>query len=291
LTSSTVKQRLSQEEAQDEEHARELVITPARRSFPDVRELWGYRELLFFMVWRDVKVRYKQTAIGAAWAILQPVTTMILFSIIFGHLARLPSNGLPYPLFAYSALVPWTLFTYALTQSSNSLVSNQALVSKVYFPRIFIPIAAALAGLVDFVLSFTVLVGMMVYYGVTPTVAIVLLPLFLLLAVATALAIGLWFSTLSVRYRDVQYTVPFIVQFWLFATPVAYSSTLIPGTWRLIYGLNPMAGVVDGFRWALLGERANLGPMIGVSVGAVVVIAICSLLYFQRTESTFADVL
>jgi lipopolysaccharide transport system permease protein len=238
-----------------------------------------------------VKVRYKQTAIGAAWAILQPVTTMILFSIIFGHLARLPSNGLPYPLFAYSALVPWTLFTYALTQSSNSLVSNQALVSKVYFPRIFIPIAAALAGLVDFVLSFTVLVGMMVYYGVTPTVAIVLLPLFLLLAVATALAIGLWFSTLSVRYRDVQYTVPFIVQFWLFATPVAYSSTLIPGTWRLIYGLNPMAGVVDGFRWALLGERANLGPMIGVSVGAVVVIAICSLLYFQRTESTFADVL
>jgi lipopolysaccharide transport system permease protein len=291
LTSSTVKQRLSQEEAQDEEHARELVITPARRSFPDVRELWGYRELLFFMVWRDVKVRYKQTAIGAAWAILQPVTTMILFSIIFGHLARLPSNGLPYPLFAYSALVPWTLFTYALTQSSNSLVSNQALVSKVYFPRIFVPIAAALAGLVDFVLSFTVLVGMMVYYGVTPTVAIVLLPLFLLLAVATALAIGLWFSTLSVRYRDVQYTVPFIVQFWLFATPVAYSSTLIPGTWRLIYGLNPMAGVVDGFRWALLGERANLGPMIGVSVGAVVVIAICSLLYFQRTESTFADVL
>jgi lipopolysaccharide transport system permease protein len=288
LTSSAVDDRIAQ---QDERQSHELVITSARRLFPDARELWAYRELLFFMVWRDVKVRYKQTAIGAAWAILQPVTTMILFSIIFGHLARLPSNGIPYPLFAYSALVPWTLFTYALTQSSNSLVSNQALVSKVYFPRIFVPIAAALAGLVDFVLSFSVLIGMMVYYGVTPTAAIVLLPLFLLLAVATALAIGLWFSTLSVRYRDVQYTVPFIVQFWLFATPVAYSSTLIPGTWRLIYGLNPMAGVVDGFRWALLGERGNVGPMIGVSAAAVVVIAICSLLYFQRTESTFADVL
>jgi lipopolysaccharide transport system permease protein len=281
----------AQDVAVHTEPVRELVIKPSSRlRFPDPRELWAYRELLFFMVWRDVKVRYKQTAIGAAWAVLQPFLTMVLFSIIFGHLAHLPSNGIPYPLFAYAALVPWTLFTYALTQSSNSLVANQALISKVYFPRIFVPAAAAFAGLVDFFISFAVLIGMMAYYGVTPTIAIVLLPLFLLLTVVTALGVGLWFSALNVRYRDVQYTIPFLVQFWLFATPIAYASTLIPSRWRLLYGLNPMAGVVDGFRWALLGEQGNVGPMIAVSAVVVVAVLIGGLAYFQRTESTFADI-
>ena len=255
-----------------------------------LRDVWAYRELLYFLVWRDVKVRYKQTALGAAWAILQPVMTMVVFSVFFGRLAKVPSDGIPYPVFAFAALLPWQLFAYALSESSNSLVSNQNLITKVYFPRLVIPMSAVLAGLVDFAVAFVILLGMMRYYGIVPTAAIALLPLFVLLAVATALAVGLWLSALNVKYRDVRYTIPFLTQFWLFATPVAYPSTLVPERWRALYGLNPMAGVVEGFRWALLGKSQGPGPLLAVSVGAVVVLLVGGLIYFRRMESTFADI-
>ena len=255
-----------------------------------LRDVWAYRELLYFLVWRDVKVRYKQTALGAAWAILQPVMTMVVFSVFFGRLAKVPSDGIPYPVFAFAALLPWQLFAYALSESSNSLVSNQNLITKVYFPRLVIPMSAVLAGLVDFAVAFVILLVMMRYYGIVPTAAIALLPLFVLLAVATALAVGLWLSALNVKYRDVRYTIPFLTQFWLFATPVAYPSTLVPERWRALYGLNPMAGVVEGFRWALLGKSQGPGPLLAVSVGAVVVLLVGGLIYFRRMESTFADI-
>src|SRR6202050_1341121 len=254
-----------------------------------LRDLWEYRELLYFLVWRDVKVRYKQTALGAAWAVLQPVMTMLVFSLFFGRLAKVPSDGVPYPIFAYVALLPWQLFAFALNESSNSLVASQNLITKVYFPRLVIPISSVLAGLVDFAIAFVILLVMMLYYGIVPTAAVALLPLFLLLAVATALSVGLWLSALNVKYRDVRYTIPFLTQFWMFATPVAYPSSLIPERWRAIYGLNPMAGVVGGFRWALLGKSAP-GPLLSVSVLAVIVLLIGGLRYFRKTESTFADV-
>jgi lipopolysaccharide transport system permease protein len=254
-----------------------------------LKDVWEYRELLYFLVWRDIKVRYKQTVLGAAWAVIQPFLAMVVFSIFFGKLAQVPSDGLPYPIFAFAALLPWQLFAHALTESGNSLVASQQLIKKVYFPRLAIPLAAVLAGLVDFAIAFVVLLGMMVYYGIYPTVAIVTLPLFILFAVATAMAAGLWLSALNVEYRDVRYVIPFLTQFWLFATPVAYPSSLVPEPWRAVYGLNPMAGVVEGFRWAILGKSGGMGSLMLVSVLAVIALLIGGLIYFRRMEKTFAD--
>ncbi|HWP93187.1 MAG TPA: ABC transporter permease [Thermodesulfobacteriota bacterium] len=255
-----------------------------------LKDIWEYRELLYFLVWRDIKVRYKQTVLGVAWAILQPILTMVVFSIFFGRLAKVPSDGIPYPLFAYSALVPWQLFANALTASGNSLVANQQLLTKVYFPRLVIPMSAVLAGLIDFGVSFLVLIGMMFYFGVVPTVAVLTLPLLIMLAIASALAVGLWLSALNVQYRDVQYTIPFLMQFWLFLTPIAYPSSLVPEKWRILYGLNPMAGVVEGFRWALLGKTNGIGSLIFVSALVVAILLFGGLVYFRRMERTFADV-
>ena len=254
-----------------------------------LKDVWEYRELLYFLVWRDIKVRYKQTVLGAAWAVIQPFLAMVVFSIFFGKLAQVPSDGLPYPIFAYAALLPWQLFAHALTESGNSLVASQQLIKKVYFPRLAIPLVAVLAGLVDFAIAFVVLLGMMFYYGIYPTVAIVTLPLFILFAVATAMAAGLWLSALNVEYRDVRYVIPFLTQFWLFATPVAYPSSLVPEPWRAVYGLNPMAGVVEGFRWAILGKSGGMGSLMLVSVLAVIALLIGGLIYFRRMEKTFAD--
>ena len=256
----------------------------------NLREFWRYRELLYFLVWRDVKVRYKQTVLGAAWAIVQPFFTMVVFSIFLGRLAKVPSDSLPYPIFAYCALLPWQLFAHALTESGNSLVGNQNLITRVYFPRLVIPLAAVLSGVVDFAVAFVVLLGMMVYYGIVPTSAAATLPLFLFLVLATALGVGLWLSALNVQYRDVRYTIPFLTQIWLFASPVAYPAKLVPETWRAVYSLNPMAGVVEGFRWALLGTASPPGPLLAVSVAAVLALLVSGLYYFRRMEKTFADV-
>ena len=255
-----------------------------------LKELWEYRELLYFLVWRDVKVRYKQTALGATWAIIQPLFTMLVFSLFFGYLAKVPSDGIPYPIFTFCALLPWQLFAHALTESSNSLVANERLITKVYFPRLVVPIAAVLGGLVDFAVAFVILLLMMLYYGIVPTWAIVTLPGFILLAVMTALGVGLWLSALNVKYRDVRYTIGFMIQFWLFATPVAYSSSIVPETWRPLYGLNPMAGVVEGFRWALLGKSEPPGALLAVSVAVVILLLVGGLYYFRRMEQEFADV-
>lgn len=268
-----------------------IIIRPSSGWVPlNLRAIWEYREVLFFLAWRDIKVRYKQTVLGVAWAILQPVMTMVVFSVFFGGLAGVPSNGLPYPLFVFCALLPWQLFAHALTESSNSLVANEKLISKVYFPRLVIPLSAVLVGLVDFVFPFFVLLGMMFYYGITPTTALWTLPLFFLLAVTTSLGVGLWLSALNVEYRDVRYTLPFITQFWLFVSPVAYPSGLVPEPWRLVYGLNPMAGAIEGFRWALLGNVEGPGPMLAVSVAATLFLLVGGLYYFRRMEKTFADV-
>ena len=256
----------------------------------NLRELWDYRELLYFFVWRDLKVRYKQTAIGAAWAVIQPVFMMAVFSLFFGRLAHVPSDNIPYPIFAFCALLPWQLFAQALTESSNSVVANERLITKVYFPRLVVPISAVLGGLVDFAIAFAILIGLMVFYHVVPGIAIIALPGFILLAVLTALGVGLWLSALNVKYRDVRYTINFIVQFWLFATPVAYPSSIVPERWRAIYGLNPMAGVVEGFRWSLLGTGHAPGAMLWVSIGVVILILTGGLFYFRRMEATFADV-
>ncbi|MGO9662534.1 MAG: ABC transporter permease [Polyangia bacterium] len=255
-----------------------------------VRELWDYRELLFFLAWRDVKVRYKQTFFGVAWAIMQPFMTMVVFSLVFGRLAHLPSDGVPYPVFAFAALLPWQLFANSLNASSQSLVASQSLIKKVYFPRLVIPVASVLEGVVDFCVAFAILVAMMAFYGIAPTWKVVFLPLLLLLALATSLAVGLWLSALNVKYRDVRYTLPFLTQLWLFSTPIAYSSSLVPERWRALYGLNPMAGVVEGFRWALLGREAPLGRAFFVSIGVVAVVMLTGLAYFRRMERTFADV-
>jgi lipopolysaccharide transport system permease protein len=254
-------------------------------------EVLEYRELAAFMVWRDIKVRYKQTAFGVAWAVIQPVMTMVLFTIVFGRLAQLPSDGVPYPLFAYAGLLPWQLFSSSLLGSSTSLVGSAGLLTKVYFPRLIVPLAAALATFVDFLVSFVVLGGLMAYYHTAPTLAIVALPLFLVLALTTSLGVGLWFAALNVKYRDVQYVLPFVVQLWLFASPVAYSASLIhsPAA-RAIYALNPMAGVIQGFRWALLGGPAP-GLLIWPSVLVAVGLLVGGLFFFKRMEDTFADVI
>jgi homopolymeric O-antigen transport system permease protein len=256
----------------------------------DARELWTYRELLYFLVWRDVKVRYKQTVLGAAWAVLQPALTMAVFAIFLGRLARVPSDGLPYPLFAFAGLVPWTYVATAVANGSMSIVGSQQLISKVYFPRLLIPLASAVTPLVDFAIAMATLAPLLWWYRVVPGLAIVWLPAFVLFAAATALAAGLWLATLTVTYRDVRYVVPFCIQFWMFATPVAYPASLVPGRWRVLYGLNPMTGVVEGFRWAILGGPPP-GATIGVSALVVAVALAAGLLFFRRTEGTFADVI
>lgn len=256
-----------------------------------LRELWEYRELLYFLVWRDVQVRYKQTALGVGWAILQPFLTMVVFSAIFGVVAKIPSDGVPYPVFAFTALLPWNYFAGAFSKAGSSLVNSAHLVSKVYFPRLVIPIAAAAAGLVDFALAFVVLLGMMVYYGIRPTGMIWTLPFFLLLALATALAVGLWLAALNVRYRDVNYVIPFLVQLWMYASPVAYPSSIIPAQWRILFALNPMAGVIEGFRMALLGTVSLDWTLTGLSVCITLLLLISGTLYFRRTEKSFADII
>jgi lipopolysaccharide transport system permease protein len=253
-------------------------------------ELWEYRELLYFLIWRDVKVRYKQTALGAAWAIIQPVMTMLVFSLFFGKLGKMASDGVPYPIFSFAALVPWTFFSNGLTQASNSLVGSSNLIKKVYFPRLTIPIASVVSGIVDFAIAFAVLVVMMLIYGIVPTINTLWLPLFIVLALVSSLGVSLWLSALNVEYRDVRYVVPFLTQIWLFATPIAYSSRLLSEPWRTLYGLNPMVGVVEGFRWALLGTNTAPGPMVVVSSVAALLMLISGALYFRRMEKTFADV-
>jgi lipopolysaccharide transport system permease protein len=255
-----------------------------------LRELWEYRELLYFLIWRDIKVRYKQTVLGAAWAIIQPFFTMVVFSLFFGKLAQVPSDGIPYPIFSYTALVPWTFFAQGLSQASNSLVGSANLIKKVYFPRLSVPIATVLAGVVDFLLAFAVLLIMMFYYGIAPTLNIVWLPALVLLALISSLGASLWLSTMNVQFRDVRYTIPFLTQFWLFATPIAYPSSLLAEPWRTLYGINPMAGVVEGFRWALLGTDTAPGPIIIVSTIVAIVLLVSGAFYFRRMEKTFADV-
>jgi lipopolysaccharide transport system permease protein len=268
------------------------VIEPASGWVPlKLGEFWEYREVLFFLVWRDIKVRYRQTVIGAAWAIVQPFMTMVVFSVFFGRLARMPSDGIPYPLFAFAALVPWTFFSNGLTQSANSLVASGHLITKVYFPRLLVPTARVLSGLPDLGLSFLVLVGMVAWYGLLKgTSALLWLVPFALLAFAAALGVGLWLSALNVRYRDVQYVVPFLVQLWLFATPIAYPSSLLAEPWRTVYGLNPMVGVVEGFRWALLGSGSAPGLIVTASVLATASLLLTGAFFFRRVERTFADV-
>jgi len=253
-------------------------------------ELWEYRELLYFLVWRDVKVRYKQTAIGAAWAVIQPLMTMVVFTVIFGNFAKMPSDGLPYPIFAYTALLPWHLFANALNRCSGSFVSEAHLITKVYFPRLIAPLSATISGVIDFAIAFVMLLAMMVWYGIAPTWGAIGLPIFLLLALITALAVGLWLSTLHVRYRDIGYTVPFLIQIWMFASPVFYPVSLVPEKWRALYSLNPMAGVIEGFRWALLGKQTPEFGMMALSAIMVAVLLWGGLAYFKRTERTFADV-
>jgi lipopolysaccharide transport system permease protein len=252
-------------------------------------ELWEYRELLYFLVWRDLKVRYKQTALGAAWAIIQPFFTMVVFSLFFGYLAKVPSDGKAYPIFAYTALVPWTFFAQGLSLSSDSLVGSAHLIRKVYFPRLVVPAGTVLSGLVDLCISSCVLFLLMFYYGVEPTPRLFFLPLLVLLALVTALGVGLWLSALNVKFRDVRYVIPFLTQFWMFATPIAYPSSLVPEQWRLLYGINPMVGVVEGFRWAILGTETAPGPMIFVSALAATLVMVAGARYFRRMEKTFAD--
>jgi lipopolysaccharide transport system permease protein len=256
--------------------------------------LWQYRELLYFMVWREIKVRYKQTVLGMLWMVLQPVVSMVIFSVVFGGLLKVPSGGVPYPIFAYAALLPWNYFASSLTRSSTSLVGNAHLITKVYFPRLVIPISGVLSGLVDFAIAFLVLIGMMIYYGVVPTPAVVLLPVFLLLAALTALGFSLWLSALNVRFRDVNYLIPFLVQVWMYVTPVIYGSTLIPERFRFLLSLNPMTVVVEGFRWVLLGSQLAdthaAGPLSVISVVIIVVVLISGIIFFRTTERTFADI-
>jgi len=257
----------------------------------NLRDLWTYRELVYFMIWRDIRVRYKQTMLGATWAIIQPVLSMLVFTFIFGKVAKLPTDSnIPYPIFSYVALLPWGLFVTALNQASRSLTSNNNMITKIYFPRLVLPLASVLSGLVDFVIAFVILIGMMIYYGIIPSLnALWALPLFLLLAIITALGVALWLAALNVQYRDVNYALPFMTQFWLFLTPVAYSATLISEKWQLVYSLNPMAGVVNGFRWALLGTDTGPGPEMAISVAISLLVLIGGLFYFRNMEKTFAD--
>ena len=265
-------------------------IEPPRGLFElRLREVWAYRELLYFFVWRDVKIRYKQTAVGVLWVILQPVLNMLVFYIFFGRLAKLPSDGLPYPIFYFAALIPWTYFSYSLSSTTNVVVENQRLITKVYFPRLILPISAALSGLVDFAIGFVVLAIFTFAYGILPTLAAFWLPVLLLLALFTALGVGLWLSALNALYRDVRYVIPFLIQFWMFASPVAYPSSLVPARWRWLYGLNPMAGVIDGFRWAITGRGQAPSLLLLASASAVALVLLGGLFFFNRMESSVAD--
>jgi lipopolysaccharide transport system permease protein len=269
----------------------DVVIQPGTGLFHlDLNAVWHYRELLYFLIWRDVKVRYKQTVIGAGWAILQPLMTMVIFTIVFGNFVKVPSDGLPYSIFAYTALLPWNFFAQALSRSSSSLVGSASLITKVYFPRLIIPLAAAVASLVDFAIAFVILLGMTTWFGIVPTWGILALPLFLLLTLVTALSVGLWLSALNVRYRDVGYIIPFLIQFWMYASPVVYPVSLVPEKWRLLYSLNPIVGVIEGFRWALLGKG---NPDFGVmAASGVIVLALLlgGIVYFRQMERIFADI-
>jgi lipopolysaccharide transport system permease protein len=256
----------------------------------NLQELWAYRELVYFLVWRDVKVRYKQTVIGIGWTILQPLTTMVIFTVIFGNFAKIPSDGLPYPVFAYTALLPWDLFANALNRCTASLVGSANLITKVYFPRLIVPASAIISGIIDFAIAFVFLLGIMLWFHIVPSWHAIALPIFLLLALMTALAVGLWLSALNVRYRDVGHAIPFLIQIWMFLSPVAYPVSLVPEKWRLLYSLNPMAGVIEGFRWALLGKESPDFKLIAVSTAVVVVLLLGGLVYFKRIERTFADV-
>lgn len=275
-----------------------LVLRPSRGwASLNLGDLWRYRELIYFLIWRDIKVRYKQTVLGASWAIIQPFFTMVVFTIFFGGLAKMPSDNVPYPIFSYTGLLPWGLFTKALSDAGRSMIANRSMITKVYFPRLAIPLASVLSGLVDFLLAFLVLVGMIVFYHYNPALdyqaklspALLTLPLFLLLALVTSLGVGLWLSALNVQYRDINYIIPFLTQFWLFITPIAYPSSMIPERWRLLYALNPMAGVVEGFRWALVGVANAPEAMLAVSTTIALLILVSGLFYFRRMERTFAD--
>jgi lipopolysaccharide transport system permease protein len=256
-----------------------------------LRELYAYRELLYFLTWRDIKVRYKQTVLGAAWAILQPLLTMLIFSIFFGRLAKMPSDGVPYPLFSLAALVPWTFFAHGLNHATNSLVTGANLIKKIYFPRLAIPISAVLSSLVDFVLAFIVMIGLMIYYKVMPTANLWWLPFFTMLAVITALGVSFWLGAMNVQFRDIRHAIPFLIQFWMFATPIVYPSSLIDSpVIRMVYAVNPMVGVVEGFRWSLLGTATQPGPQIAVSTFVALALFVSGAFYFRRLEKTFADV-
>ena len=269
-----------------------LVIQPKRHLLSlDLKGIWEYRELLYFLIWRDLKVRYRQSAIGVGWVILQPLMTMVVFSAVFGKFVGVPSDGLPYPIFIFSALLPWNLFASSLSRGSTSVVDNTQLVSKIYFPRLILPLSGVLSPMADFGVAFMVLAGMMVWFGISPTVGFFALPAFLVLAILTALAIGLWLSALNVRYRDVAHAVPFLVQIWMFVTPVTYPVSLVPEKWRLLYSLNPMAGIVEGFRWALLGQQSPDFLVIIASAVMMVGLLVSGMVYFRYTERTFADVI
>ncbi|MEI6293953.1 MAG: ABC transporter permease [Methanomicrobiales archaeon] len=267
-----------------------LRIRPPKKWAPiNFTELWHYRELLYSFVLRDVKIRYKQTALGFLWAIIQPLFLMVVFTLFFGNLAKIPSEGIPYPLFTFAALIPWTLFAEGITRSTTSMVSNANIMTKVYFPRLIMPLSGILSPLVDFAIAFFILIIMMAYYGFVPTITIVLLPAFILLAILTSLAVGLWLSALNVKYRDFQYTIPFLIQLWLFASPVVYPASMLPQSWQYVYALNPMVGVIEGFRWALLGSKPP-EALILVSVGVVILLLVGGLFYFKKMEQYFADV-
>ena len=278
-------------QATDSSSASTVVIRPLRGWVPiNLKELWAYRELLYFLTWREIKVRYKQTLLGFAWAVLKPFLMMIVFTLFFGNLAKIPSEGIPYPLFSYAALLPWALFSEGVTRSSMTMVQDANMVRKVYFPRLTMPLSGILSPFVDFLIAFTILIGMMIYYGYPPTIKVLILPAFIVLTLLTSLGVGLWLSAINVKYRDVRYVVPFLIQLWLFASPVVYSTSLLPERFRVIYGLNPMVGVIEGFRWSILGTDPP-GLLLGVSSIIVVLILVSGAYYFRRGEKAFADVI
>lgn len=270
-----------------------IIIQPVKGLVAlNLRDLWIYRELIYFLTWRDLKVRYKQSVLGVLWAIIKPFMAMVVFTIFFGNLAKLPSDGMPYPIWSYTGLLPWEFFAAALSVSARSMLTSGSMVSKIYFPRIIVPLSSVFANLVDFLIAFVILIGMMFFYKITPTINMVWLPLFVLLAVVTALGVGLWFTALLVMYRDINYMLPFITQLWMFVSPVVYASSSVPEKWRLLYSLNPMAGVVEGFRWAMLGTQQSISPMmIAISAGISILLFVTGLFFFRRMERVFADMI
>lgn len=271
---------------------KEIVLEPPKGFFSiNFKEIWYFRELLYFFVWRDIKVRYKQTLLGAAWAILQPLMTMVIFSVIFGRFAKLPSDGIPYPIFSYTALLPWQLFSKALSSGSSSVVSNQNFIRKVYFPRLFLPASTILSGVVDFLIALCILFLMMVYYRIQFSIRLLLLPVLIVFALTASLSVSIWLAAINVKYRDVRYVLPFLIQAWLYATPIAYSTSIVPEQWRVIYGLNPMVGIVEGFRWALLGQQISISSAVGASILIVLILFVVGLMNFQRMEKTFSDII